>query len=140
MMASDYGTGTYRNNTFKMSITEGVRAHNEHDLATAANHYKAAVRGASNGYATFAEPLLFLQSQAESQACWSLADALKNAQAVGFEDELTHLGNLIDDPSIKQIYTEYLGAVRQGERPVTRRIARLGYVDPTPTSRTARPR
>ncbi|RJQ22557.1 hypothetical protein C4580_00715 [Candidatus Woesearchaeota archaeon] len=132
-------SGTYRRHTFKMSLTEAVRAHANHEQDIAAKHYRAAIGSAQNGHAYLSQLIFFLQSQAESTSNWPLSSALNHAHKGGYTEELDALSALLEDPSVKKVYDEYLGAIRNSQRPVTRRLPRSSFVDPTPTGRTARP-
>ena len=138
-MTITYESGSYRNSTFKMSLTEALRAHANHELDDAARHYKAAISGANNGYAALAGPISFFQTQAESTAQWTLAQMLRNAEQLGFGDQLDGIARVIEDPNVRATYERYLAAVRDGKRPVSERLPRSSNVDMTPTSRTKRP-
>ena len=133
-MENSYGTGTYRNTTFKMSLTEALRAHVNHEINDAVKHYNSAIGGARTGHAYLLCPLLFLQSQA---ATWPFANAIKHAYKAGYSQELSDISQLIEDPAVRDVYKQYLLAVQEN-RSVTRRIPRSAFVDPTPTGRIQR--
>ncbi len=107
-------SGSYRNNTFKMSLTEAVRAHVNHELPDAIKQYTAALSGANNGHAYLAHAIAFLQSQAAGKVKrLPFSEAVRNADKLGFSTELDGISRIIEDPSVRTVYDSYLSAARE---------------------------
>ena len=121
---TDHGTQRIKLETFKMNVTEAIRAHNNHAQNIAAKHYENAADTAINNYAPLQDTLYFLSTQAESSTNWTLGQSINNAIKGGYEQPLRDITALIDDPRVRETLDECIKATHEGRKALTGKFNR----------------